>query len=88
MTDEPNKFTHIGVLTDTQKMIGILARVANGGQGMNIYSLVDAWAKDAWEEAKAAGFVTDAMLTPPAHWVAPTISTTKKRRVQRVGRDF
>lgn len=86
MVDEPNKFTHIGVKEDTQKRIAILARVANGGQRVNIYDLVDAWAKDAWEEALQAGVVTDAMLNPPAHWVAPA-HTTKKRR-QRVGRDF
>lgn len=86
MTDEPNKFTHIGVKEDTQKMISILAKVANGGQRMNIYDLVDAWAKDAWEDAKLAGVVTDAMLNPPAHWVNTPIVPTKKRRVQRVGR--
>lgn len=84
MADEPNKFTHIGVLTDTQKMISILSRIANGGQGVKIYNMVDAWAKDAWEEAKAAGVVTDAMLkSTPAHW----INSTKKRRTQRVVRE-
>lgn len=85
MTEEPIKFTHIGVKEDTQKKISILAKVANGR--MRIYDLVDTWAKDAWEEAKQAGVVTDAMLNPPAHWVTPTVTTTKKRR-QRVGRDF
>lgn len=86
MADEPRKYTHIGVLTDTQKVIAILARVANGGQGMNIYAMVDAWAKEKWEEAKEAGVVTDAMLQPtPAHW----LGTEKKRAVrQRIGRDF
>lgn len=88
MTDEPNKFTHIGVLTDTQKRIAILARVANGGQKMNIYDLVDIWSKQAWEEAKEAGVVTDAMLQPQAHWIAPVIETKKQTRRQRAGRDF
>lgn len=84
MADEPNKFTHIGVLTDTQKMISILSRIANGGRGVKIYNMVDAWAKDAWEEAKAAGVVTDAMLkSTPAHWVG----ATKKRLIQRRRRD-
>lgn len=87
MADEPNKFTHIGVLTETQKRISILASVANGYQRMKIYELVDAWAKDAWEEAKLAGVVTDAMLQPQAHWVAPAPGPVKKRR-QRIGRDF
>ena len=87
MADEPTKFTHIGVKEDTQKRIAILAQVANGGQRMRIYDLVDTWAKDAWEEAKQAGVVTDAMLNPPAHWVAPAVPATKKRR-QRVGSDI
>lgn len=64
---EENKFTHIGVLTETQKRVAILAKVSNGSQHM--YDLIDLWAKDAWEEAKQAGIVTDAMLNPQAHWV-------------------
>jgi len=76
MADEPNKFTHIGVKEDTQKRIAILAKVSNGGQHM--YDLVDRWAKEAWEEAKTAGVVTDAMLKPSVHWV--TLDTTTKRK--------
>lgn len=86
MTDETSKFTHIGVKEDTQKKISILAKVANGGQRMNIYDLVDTWANDAWEEAKQAGVVTDAMINPPAHWVGSPIPVTKKRRSHRLGR--
>lgn len=81
MTDVTNKFTHIGVKEETQRMISILAKVSNGGQRM--YDLVDAWAKDAWEEAKLAGVVTDAMLKPQAHWVAPAQAPVKKRRISK-----
>ena len=85
MADEPNKFTHIGVLDETQRRTSILARVANGGRGINIYKLVDEWSKVAWQEALDAGVVTDAMLKPtPAHWIKPTIAVTKKRRPQRI----
>lgn len=86
MADEINEFTHIGVLVDTQRRVSILSKVANGGRGMNIYALVDTWAKEAWEEAKQAGVVTDAMLNPPAHWVAPStpVQATKKRRQRKV----
>lgn len=83
MAEEPIKFTHIGVKEETQRMISILAKVANGSQRM--YDLVDVWAKDAWEEAKLAGVVTDAMLNPPAHWVGG--SEPKKKRATRAARE-
>lgn len=81
MTDDAKDFTHIGVLTETQRRVAILSKVANGGQGVRIYALIDAWAKEAWEDAKLAGVVTDAMLKPQAHWVAPVPGPVKKRRV-------
>lgn len=77
-------FTHLGVLTETQRRVAILSKVANGGRGMYIYDLVAVWAKEAWEEAKLAGVVTDAMLNPPAHWVQPPVVVKKTR--QRAGR--
>lgn len=60
MADEPNEFTHVGVLIETQKKIAILARVL----GPNIYGLVGSWTDASWEIAKDAGLVTDAMLKP------------------------
>lgn len=66
MADEPNKFTHVGVEVKTQKQIAILASVI----GPSIYGLVGAWAEAAWQIAKDAGMVTDAMLEPQqAHMV-------------------
>lgn len=62
MAEDTSKYTHVGVLKPTHKMIAILATVADGGQGVNMYELVDVWAKTAWQEAKDAGLVTDAML--------------------------
>ena len=56
--EEPKKFTHVGVEIKTQKQIAILASVI----GPNIYGLVGAWADAAWQIAKDAGLVTDAML--------------------------
>jgi len=61
MTDEPNKFTHVGVKQKTQKQIAILARVF----GFDIYDLVGTWTNSAWETALKAGLVTDAMLESP-----------------------
>lgn len=58
--DEPNKFTHVGVTTKTQRQIALLAKV----HGCNIYDLVGAWTDSAWEIALQAGLVTDAMLEP------------------------
>ncbi len=59
-------FTHIGLKKSTKKKIQILSAV----MGPNIYELVAIWANDAWEQAKKAGMVTDAMLEEtPAHWV-------------------
>jgi hypothetical protein len=59
MADE-KKFTHVGVEVQTQKKISILAKV----EGENIYDLVALWAEEAWEKARKAGRVTDAMLHP------------------------
>lgn len=59
-------FTHIGLKKGTKKKIAILSRVI----GPAIYELVAIWANDAWEMAKKAGMVTDAMLEETqAHWV-------------------
>ena len=58
MAEQPKKYTHVGVLVQTQKKISILSSI----QGENIYELVEAWADEAWEKAKKDGLVTDAML--------------------------
>ena len=60
------EFTHIGLKRGTKKKIAILSRVI----GPRIYELVAIWTNDAWEMAKKAGMVTDAMLEETAaHWV-------------------
>ena len=86
MTDV-NIFTHIHCLKRTKKQIELLASVANAGEGVNMYDLVGSWANTAWEEAKEAGLVTEAMLPISAHWVgkSPVIDTAKKRSTQRAG---
>lgn len=61
MADEPNKFTHVGVLTETQKKISILAKVQGS---VHMYDLVELWANREWEIARKGGLVTDAMLKP------------------------
>lgn len=81
--EDEAKFTHLGVLTETQRRVAILSKVANGGRGMYIYDMVAIWANEAWEEAKLAGVVTDAMLNPPAHWVKPPVVSVKKRRISK-----
>jgi len=52
------KYTQIAVTPPTQKKISILAAVI----GPSIYELVESWADEAWEDAKKAGLVTDAMI--------------------------
>ncbi len=71
MTDKTTKYTHVGILKRTQKQIALLAKVANGGQGVDIYKLVESWAEAAWAEAKEAGLVTDEMIPAglQAHWI-------------------
>lgn len=61
--------THVGILKRTQKQISILARVMSNDTKVTMYDLVGLWADEAWEKAKKAGLVTDAMLN--AHWVSP-----------------
>jgi len=68
MADEENKFTHIGIERKTQRQIAILAKI----HGVTIYDLVGTWTDDAWEKARRAGLVTDAMLG--AHWVGAATS--------------
>jgi hypothetical protein len=67
--DETN-FTHVGLRTDTKKKITILAKVL----GRKQYRLLQIWTDDAWNLAKKAGLVTDAMLEPDPdlHWVGIT----------------
>jgi hypothetical protein len=62
MADEDKKFTHVGITTKTQRQIAILAKVH--GANTHIYDLVGSWTDAAWEIAKDAGLVTDAMLEP------------------------
>lgn len=58
MADQPKKYTQIAVTPLTQKKVSILAAVI----GPSIYELVEAWADEAWQKAKADGLVTDAMI--------------------------
>ena len=66
------KQTHINVLTRTQRQIEILKSV-RGSYG---YELVEAWADQAWAEAKKQGLVTDAMIQPVP---SPIIGKQKKQ---------
>lgn len=59
---ERKRYTHVGVLVETQKKISILASVT----GENIYDLVALWTDQAWEKAKEEGVVTDAMVQSPS----------------------
>jgi hypothetical protein len=61
--DPKKKYTHVGVLVETQRKISLLANI----QGVYIRDLVETWAEDAWKKAVKRGLVTDAMLD--AHWV-------------------
>ena len=64
--EEKKQFVNIGVEPRTRRMISILANVHDE----NIYDVVGHWAEQAWEEAKAKGLVTDAMLAPrKAHFL-------------------
>ena len=58
MADKQNEFTHVGVTTETQRKIAMLAKALD----TNMYSLVEYWANQEWETAKSKGLVTDAML--------------------------
>ncbi len=69
--------THVGVETRTQKMIAILARVQPSKTTMR--DLVRDWADDAWQDAKQAGLVTDAMLFVRAE---PTMSAVAAETVK------
>lgn len=67
MEENKDSFTHVAVKKElqTKRKISILSQVLHRKQ----FALVDMWANDAWELAKKAGMVTDAMLGPEAHWV-------------------
>ena len=56
----PKETTHVAVLLRTQRQLAILKSV----RGSKIYELVGECTEKAWEEAKAQGLVTDAMLSP------------------------
>lgn len=60
-TGEGSKFTHVGLEKPAKKKIAILATIRGG----SIKSLVGEWADLYWEQAKAAGLVTDAMINVP-----------------------
>jgi hypothetical protein len=83
---EDSKYTHVGVLKSTHKKIAILKTVANGGQGVDMYQMIDAWANQAWEEAREAGLVTDAMLPADvkAHWVGMDVASGKDKTVKAI----
>ena len=53
-------FTHIGVKKTTHRKVSVLAKVLDD---TDIYSLVEYWADQEWAHARAAGLVTDAMLS-------------------------
>lgn len=74
--EDEAKFTHVAIEKPTQKKIALLAKVKGG----TIYEMVGEWADLYWDQAREAGVVTDAMLKPQAHWVAPTPAPVKKRR--------
>src|SRR5690349_4107374 len=79
--EEPNIFTHIHCLKRTKKQVELLAKVANGGEGINMYDLVGTWADNAWQKACEAGLVNDSMLPADvkAHWInEPVKGKTKK----------
>lgn len=86
MAETETQFTHIGVTRSTQKQIAILAKV----HGEDMYKLTGAWAEAAWQIAKDAGLVTDAMLEPQkAHVIgrgAPVAldAADKKKLLTRV----
>ena len=52
------KYTHVAVEVPTQRKISVLAKAKD----MTIYSLVEAWAEEEWQEQRHAGLVTDAMI--------------------------
>lgn len=57
--------SRLAVRPDTQKKAAILASKAVRWQGFEVIGeLVDFFVTDAWQEAKLAGKVTDAMLEP------------------------
>ena len=70
------KYTHVGILLQTQKKISILSSI----QGENIYDLVGSWADDAWDKAKKAGLVTDAMIQSQS----PSPTKQKKSALEAV----
>ena len=68
-------FTHIGLKKGTKRKIAILSKVI----GPSIYELVAIWTNDAWEQAKQAGMVSDAMLEEPQkHWVGMDMEDAEK----------
>ena len=78
MTEEPTKFTHIGVKKLTQRKVAILAKVLDD---TDMYSLVEFWADTAWESAIKAGLVTNAMLTQKtqsAHVIGKPFTSKRK----------
>ena len=78
MTEEPTKFTHIGVKKLTQRKVAILAKVLDD---TDMYSLVEFWADTAWDSAIKAGIVTDAMLTQKtqsAHVIGKPFTSKRK----------
>jgi hypothetical protein len=78
MTDEPIKFTHIGVKKSTHRKVAILAKVLDD---TDIYSLVEFWADTEWKNALKAGLVTDAMLTQKtrsAHVIGKPFDSKRK----------
>lgn len=74
--EDGSKFTHVAISKPTQKKIALLAKIKGG----TIYEMVGEWAELYWAQAREAGFVTDAMLKPPAHWVQPPAITKKTSR--------
>ena len=69
--------THIAVTIETQRKLSILKSVQ--GPKVYIYELVGAWTDEAWEKAKKAGLVTDAMLKTQLNPPSEKKNTARKR---------
>ncbi|GEM_PF-6706539 len=61
-----DEFTQLRIKKYTRRKIAILAKVL---ENVTIYSLVEYWADQEWQEALKAGLVTKAMLDPTGHFV-------------------
>ena len=78
MNSEEDKFTHIAVKKSTQRKVSILAKVLDNA---DMYSLVEFWANNEWDNAIKAELVTNAMLKQEkrsAHVIGKPFISKKK----------